>query len=733
MKRKQKELYYQSVKPVLTALFLWSILSACDTSNDPHSQDLVAIEDVQVLDPYCGDGVCNGGETITMCTIDCSRCGDGMCDMLENAERCPSDCSQSASTCGDGLCTAPENTQNCATDCLPTQPSTGFCGDHTCQLTESKESCSVDCGDGLAANPDRELVGQIEGLAVEQGSHFITGWACHPEWEGSIQIHVYVGGPAGQGLILKGAVANETNDELVYEKCATEEGNHRFSVPLTSSELKDHEGKAIHIYGISPVGNNNNALMDSGLHLVPAMESLPPTICGDGKCEGSENKNNCAFDCQSETTPPPPPPGAVGKWRRKVLDFSATNYSGNPFEVLLDGTFVHSQSGKSLTLPGYYDGANTWKIGFMPTETGSWTYTTSSPNSELNGHSGTLEVVESGHPGLLTADPSHPNKWRFLDGSLVIPIGVFVNAMLEDSSDQEFRAMADFVRSNNMHFLNFRISEHDLAFENVGANTMHLPRWQRLEERMEVLTERGLGVDIMFYTDDSGKPSFGAQSTQEQLLIRYAVARLCGFPTVMFNSGIDLAEYRDQNWVNWFGQTIKALDPYGHPVSSRYGGGSGNLKMSGQTYNSVGARNSEFNGLLDAFQPNDNVPASNNDNWSEDLANNINGHTTDDIRRAAWKATLAGGVAFNIRHNTLFCPAGITECDRYFHIAQLHTELNSENWLALVNPFIQEQLGDTYATMIPEPTLVDGSGGKYALADPNRNRILYFLLGLGEG
>jgi hypothetical protein len=65
-------------------------------------------------------------------------------------------------------------------------------------------------------------------------------------------------------------------------------------------------------------------------------------------------------------------------------------------------------------------------------------------------------------------------------------------------------------------------------------------------------------------------------------------------------------------------------------------------------------------------------------------------------------------------------------------IAQLENELDSEDWLALVNPFIKEHLGATYATMVPAPALVDGGGGKYGLADPNRNRILYFLVGVGD-
>ena len=205
-------------------------------------------------------------------------------------------------------------------------------------------------------------------------------------------------------------------------------------------------------------------------------------------------------------------PYTVGKWHRKVFSFKTRSISGNPFEIEISATFTHTDSGTELILPGYYDGNNIWKVGFMPTKVGIWTYKTSSPNKSLSNHTGRMKVAASGHKGLLAKDSTYPDKWRYADGPYVVPIGVFVNAMLEDAALPTFTAMADFLKNNNLHLLNFRLSENDRAFENMGSNTMHLARWQRLERRMEVLTERGLGVDVMLYTDDSGKPSFGSRS-----------------------------------------------------------------------------------------------------------------------------------------------------------------------------------------------------------------------------
>mgnify|MGYP002555212650 FL=1 len=68
-------------------------------------------------------------------------------------------------------------------------------------------------------------------------------------------------------------------------------------------------------------------------------------------------------------------------WKRFELTF---NYkaTGNPFDVELFATF--SCDGKELKVKGFYDGDDTYRIRFMPTEVGVWKYSVSSPIKELN-------------------------------------------------------------------------------------------------------------------------------------------------------------------------------------------------------------------------------------------------------------------------------------------------------------------------------------------------------------
>ncbi len=213
--------------------------------------------------------------------------------------------------------------------------------------------------------------------------------------------------------------------------------------------------------------------------------------------------------------------------------------------------------------------------------------------------------------------------------------------------------------------------------------------------------------------------------------MRYAVARLAGFPAVNFNTGIDIWEYRGASWHDWYGNLVRSLDPYGHPVSSRAQAGSATSFMSAgvRLYNSVGDRNSTFSRMLAAFNAAGEA-SMNNDNFGEDRTG-INAHTPADIRRTGWKALLAGGVGFHVRHNTTNdCANGVTSnCDNPFTVADIESQLDSEQWLELVQQFTDQKLAGVFGSLSPESSLVANG---YAVADPARTTIVYLYLGTND-
>lgn len=199
----------------------------------------------------------------------------------------------------------------------------------------------------------------------------------------------------------------------------------------------------------------------------------------------------------------------IGKWERGVISVLNTNYSNNPFETEIDATFTHSTTGTELTLP------------------------------DLDGVTGTLNCVSSELKGMLKRDETNPKKWKYTEGPYVVPIALRMEFFCEPASINEFEDAADFLEENNIRMLETRLTEelgqfengrHDFILQGNWQNhQFDLTVWDRMQERMDALTERGLGAHIMFYSDDDGIRGWSGQSDTEELVIRYTITRLAGY------------------------------------------------------------------------------------------------------------------------------------------------------------------------------------------------------------
>ncbi|WP_158543321.1 hypothetical protein [Dyella psychrodurans] len=131
--------------------------------------------------------------------------------------------------------------------------------------------------------------GQIDGVAIDSNDNAVLhGWACSSGLTQSIQVHMYLGGPAGRGTFIGGYSANQASEPAVASECRVSSGSFRFSIPLSATVRSDHVDEKIYVYGISPVGNSNDELGNSGQFTVPAEQKAPkaPTVTatktGDG-------------------------------------------------------------------------------------------------------------------------------------------------------------------------------------------------------------------------------------------------------------------------------------------------------------------------------------------------------------------------------------------------------------------------------------------------------------------
>ncbi len=100
------------------------------------------------------------------------------------------------------------------------------------------------------------------------------------------------------------------------------------------------------------------------------------------------------------TSPSDQTTATVERWDTYERSLNAVGSYANPFQdVQVTATFTHT-TGKTIRVDGFHDGGSVWKIRFLPTDVGKWTYVTSSPDAGLHGRTGTLDCVAPARPYL---------------------------------------------------------------------------------------------------------------------------------------------------------------------------------------------------------------------------------------------------------------------------------------------------------------------------------------------
>ncbi|WP_369926225.1 hypothetical protein [Xanthomonas sp. NCPPB 2632] len=118
------------------------------------------------------------------------------------------------------------------------------------------------------------VMGNIDGVTTGANAT-ISGWACASGLAQSIDVHLYVGGPAGSGTGVGAYTANQPSETAVQTACHSSGTKHRFSIPLTDAQRVQYAGKAIYVHGISLTGGGNNLLAQSGTFVIPPSVLAP--------------------------------------------------------------------------------------------------------------------------------------------------------------------------------------------------------------------------------------------------------------------------------------------------------------------------------------------------------------------------------------------------------------------------------------------------------------------------
>ena len=234
--------------------------------------------------------------------------------------------------------------------------------------------------------------------------------------------------------------------------------------------------------------------------------------------------------------------------------FNNPTHSGNAYDLIATATFTHASSGEKRTTEMFYDGADTWKLRFTATRSGTWTFTTTSADSDLDGKSGTVTIqANPGEPGFVT---NFGNKWgRTGTDEAFVPQFVMY-ASPESYLNRAGKIDNDLNKWFGEHGFNglhtivgcgwFDISENNC--QNLSSNNPNPDRetFAALELLITKVYKAGGVVHIWPWGDEQRGMTptrYGINGTVDKRLQRYISARLGPLPGWTMGYGFDLNEW----------------------------------------------------------------------------------------------------------------------------------------------------------------------------------------------
>lgn len=298
----------------------------------------------------------------------------------------------------------------------------------------------------------------------------------------------------------------------------------------------------------------------------------------------------------------------IKKWSMLELSFPG-HASGNPFtDYTMEAEFAHEN--EQIHVNGFYDGEGVYRVRFMPSHTGIYTYRIWGSFSEQV-HEGSFQVTEAGN-----ADhgPVHVVKKHYLeyaDGTPYYSIGTTCYAWAHQSEELQEQTLETLKKScfNKIRFCVFpkhylyNLKEPaDYPYERGGQcgldretlsqleqmaarlcgedglpedicrdfdfTRFNVSYFQKLDLRIAQLCEAGIEADlILFHPYDRWGFAYMAQE-HNLLYVRYMAARYGAYRNVWWSMAneYDLTGKTPDQWEE-LAEVLTGADPWHHMIS----------------------------------------------------------------------------------------------------------------------------------------------------------------------
>jgi len=275
----------------------------------------------------------------------------------------------------------------------------------------------------------------------------------------------------------------------------------------------------------------------------------------------------------------------IQQYHSQDFPFAAT-VDGNPFDVEVTGEFS-GPAGVRLRVPGFFDGAGTWKIRFSPTRVGRWSLRTVSAVAALNGKvEPEIECVPNRRPrihGGLRVDPANPHHFVWEDGTRYFLMGYEADWLwaLEDA-----RPLVERLAALGFNHFIINIYAHDTRWSPERQNqwdygppppavfpwegTNEKPDHARLnpaffaryDRMMEALRESGAVAHLMLKVYNKMVSWPPAGSRDEERYFRYVAARYQAFSNVVWDFAKEAYYEKDEALQKRLIDLVRATDGY---------------------------------------------------------------------------------------------------------------------------------------------------------------------------
>jgi len=268
----------------------------------------------------------------------------------------------------------------------------------------------------------------------------------------------------------------------------------------------------------------------------------------------------------------------IEKWRVFELTLKGTS-KGNPFtEIQVSAEFTNGNQQKIIQ--GFYDGNGIYKIRFMPQETGTWNWITSSNSKPLNNKKGSFECIAptgNNHGPVVVKDTFY---FVYSDGKPHYSFGTTCYAWVHQGD-----SMADLTLKTlgNGYFNKIRFcifpKDYDwnknepliYPFEGNPLKDWDYTRFnpayfQNIEKRIAQLDSLGIEADLIVFHpyDRWGFQNMDPQT--DERYIRYIIARFSAFKNVWWSMANEFDFMSAKKMEDWdkFIRLFAENDPYNH-------------------------------------------------------------------------------------------------------------------------------------------------------------------------